>query len=388
MSKIQSDVYNAAIPANSLTFYGLAYFVKAEDSAGHTTYSDTLSHEIYFPDEYFTTSEIKSAFQTGFPRGEWHMVSAPAVLDKPGISDVLFDETELKSYGIPNWKLFSYEDSNNDGITDSNVEYSSNLESSIFRFKTGKAFWLKANPEGEKIEIDVSAGQILALEPIAITLKPGWNQIGNPFAFPILFSTSNSMIVDKLYLPDGNGGYQLTDIMQPWAGYFIFVDGSQSTNLTFNPILSTPLGKPVVEDGEWILQLSASSGQYRDDINYIGINEKSLNGCDNKDYPEPPTMGEYVSLRFLHAEWDKLCKYFTSDIRYSIEQGQIWKFEIVSNLKNSMMVLNWSNLETSLPGLKFTLYDLDRNKIIDMNFVFVLLIIIKTSKEIITRYSL
>ena len=94
-----------------------------------------------------------------------------------------------------NWKLFSYEDSNTDAITDSNLEYSSNLESSIFRFKPGKAFWFKANAEGEKIVIDVSAGQILALEPMAITLKPGWNQIGNPFAFPIAFSGTQAKLL-------------------------------------------------------------------------------------------------------------------------------------------------------------------------------------------------
>ena len=101
---------------------------------------------------------------------------------------------------------------------------------------------------------------------------------------------------------------------------------------SFNPILSTQLEKPVFEDSEWILQLSVSSGHYKDDINYIGMSKTSLDGWDNNDYPEPPTMGEYVSLRFPHGEWDKLCKYYTSDIRYSIGQGQIWEFEIESSL--------------------------------------------------------
>lgn len=369
MSQVQSNVYNAAIPASSITFYGLAYFVKAEDSASHITYSDTLSQEIYFPDDYFTTSDIKSAYQTGYPRGEWRMISVPALLNNPKINNVLFDETELKGYGAPNWKLFSYEDTNSDAITDSNLEYSSNLESSIFRFTTGKAFWFKANEEGEKIVLDVSAGQILALEPMAITLKPGWNQIGNPFAFPIAFTPVHAQIVDKLYMPNGTGGYQLTTTIQPWAGYFVYVNGTQSVNLECVPKFKPTVAKTTTDEMDWEIQLIADCNESKDEINYFGVSSYCSDGWDKKDYPEPPVIGDYISVYFPHKEWQESCECFTSDIKNEIGAGQVWDFQVETNQKSSRVTLRWSSIKEPGSDLKIELFDVSRNRNIDMRSV-------------------
>ncbi|MBD3342234.1 MAG: choice-of-anchor D domain-containing protein, partial [Candidatus Lokiarchaeota archaeon] len=361
----QNDIYTATIPASEVTCNGIAYFVKAEDESGHTTVSDTLSHEIYFDNGSLSTNIQYSAYVNGFPRGQWYMLSIPAILNNISVGAVLNDESELGSYGEPNWRLFSYEDTNDDGINDGYQEF--NSEPSNFRFNSGKSFWLKANPEGDLIEIDVGAGYILPLDPITITLKPGWNQIGNPFAFPIRFPNLNPVISDKLYLPTGNGGYQLTEIMHPWAGYFIYVAGAQEIDLTLEPAISTSLPKSKIDETEWMLQLSASAGHSKDDINFIGISPTSSNEWDNNDYPEPPTIGEFVSLRFPHRDWEKYCQYYTSDIRYSIDNGQVWEFEVTSNLNNAEIVLNWSELKPSLSDLRYKLYDIDRNKSVDMN---------------------
>lgn len=366
LSQGQGDNYFVTIPSSALTFSGLAYFIKAEDSSGNRTISDTLSQAIYFQDGVLTTSRIASPYQAGYPRGEWHQISAPAVLDQASLTSVLNDETELGNYGEPNWRLFSYQDTDGDHITDGYVEYRSDLAASVFRFDSGKAFWLKANPNGAKIEIDVGAGYILPLQAQVIHLKPGWNQIGNPFAFPIAFSPNDSRIVNKLYLPDGSGGYQLTTTMQPWAGYFIFVNGNAAVDLKLAPIPGNPLNKTIADDADWMIQINASCGASTDEINYLGINETSADEWDSNDYPEPPAIGEYISLYFPHEDWQEGCKNFTSDFRNSIGEGQVWNLMVTTNQKSSEVNLSWNQLIPAGENLQFQLYDCNRNQTIDM----------------------
>ncbi len=366
MSQGQGENYQVNIPGSVMTLAGLAYFIKAEDLSGNATFSDTLSQAIYFVDGALTTSSSQSHYQAGFPRGEWHQISAPAILDQPSLAAVLNDETELGSYGEPNWRLFSYQDTNGDNVADSYMECRPDVASSIFRFDSGKAYWLKANPVGAKIEIDVGAGYVLPLEPQTIPLKPGWNQIGNPFAFPISFSPNDSRIVNKSYLPDGKGGYQLTTNLLPWAGYFVFVNGNGAVDLKLAPIPDNPLNKTIADDVEWLFQINASCGTSTDQINYLGISETSTDEWDSNDYPEPPAIGEYISLYFPHEDWQESCKNFTSDFRNSVGEGQVWNLMETTNQKSSEVNLSWNQLITADENLQFQLYDCNRNKTIDM----------------------
>jgi len=365
MSQGANHSFSGIIPASAMTFAGLAYFIKAEDSSGNTTFSDTLSNPIYFLDNALRTSRLQCPYQPGYPRGEWFMVSVPAILEQASVSAVLMDETELGNYGEPNWRLFSYQDADGDNVTDSYMEFRSDLESSVFRFDSGRAFWLKANPAGNQIEIDVGAGHILPLQPKTIQLNPGWNQVGNPFAFPIAFSPSSEQVVDQLYLPDGSGGYQLTTTMQPWAGYFVFVNGNENVNIALAPKSGSLLEKPFENESDWKIQVCASCGASKDEINYLGINELSRDEWDGKDYPEPPGIGDYISLYFPHRNWSPTCENYTTDFRSEIGDGQVWDFNVWTNIKSDI-TLTWHIIKNLDTDLQISLYDRNRNEIINM----------------------
>ena len=315
-----------------------------------------------------TMSNTQNPYKSGYPRGKWYMLSIPAKLNNPTVSQVFDNEAELGSYGEPNWRLFSYNDSDNNGMTDSYIEFDVNQPSSIFQFTTGKAFWLKANPEGSKIAIDVGAGYVLPLEPHTISLKAGWNQIGNPFAFPIAFFPNDLSIANQLYLPDGAGGYHLTTTMLPWNGYFIYVNGNNNVELVLTPSLSKSLQKDYVESGEWVMQIATYCCDSKDEINYLGISEISSDNYDIKDLPEPPAIGDHISLYFPHPDWQQRCKQYTSDFRLNMKDGQVWNFEVTTNQNSPEITLNWEMIYAAQPDLKFILYDINRAQSIDMKF--------------------
>ncbi|MFZ5516882.1 MAG: choice-of-anchor D domain-containing protein [Candidatus Zhuqueibacterota bacterium] len=367
MSEGTGQVYSAALPASAITFLGLACFIRAEDSAGNVSATDTLSWPIRFSDGALTTGLDGSPYASGYPRGEWRMISAPANLDEKTVAAILLDETALGSYGEPNWRLFSFKDTDGDGANDGYAEYQASLESSVFSFSAGKAFWLKANPEGGAIHIDAGPGQVLPLETKSITLSPGWNQVGNPFAFPISFSPADENIVDQLYAPDGTGGYELTTVLLPWAGYFVFVNGASAVELSFDPENARPLNKMAESGNGWRLRIVAECGGSRDRINSLGVSEAGSDAWDKRDYPEPPVPGNYVSLYFPHADWPGRCKAYTSDIRQYLGQGQIWDVRVKSNEGAGAVRLNWAMDQPPETDLEILLYDKNRNKTIDMN---------------------
>ncbi|MBN1352602.1 right-handed parallel beta-helix repeat-containing protein [candidate division KSB1 bacterium] len=361
-----NNMYSATIPASAVTFEGLAYFIRAVDGAGFTAQSDTFSYSLYFPAGTLATNMSHSAYSGGFPRGQWHMLSIPAVLDETSADQVLGDETELGEYGEPNWRLFSYQDTDGDGVTDGYREFEPSNQTDHFRFTSGNAIWLKANPQGETINIDTGTGYVPALEAIQLTLKPGWNQIGNPFAFPITFSPAHQKVVDQLYFPDGTGGYALTTAMQPWNGYFAYVQGSNSVEISLYPRSETSFRKSISENDILAIQLRAYCGRARDEINSCGINTSCSDGWDSRDYPEPPEIGESISLHFPHPDWQLRCKRYTSDFRNNIGNGQIWEFNVATHQTNHRIDLHWDVSYYSQEELKLLLYDRNRDRSIDM----------------------
>jgi len=52
---------------------------------------------------------------------------------------------------------------------------------------------------------------------------------------------------------------------------------------------------------------AAQSQAAIDEDNLIGLNSAASAGWDQLDRPEPPVIGELVSVYFPHTEWDQLC---------------------------------------------------------------------------------
>ena len=159
--------------------------------------------------------------------------------------------------------------------------------------------------------------------------------IGCPFYFSVAwddcFITSDS--VGTLYYYDAEEGYRLDwPYFEPWEGYFIYNADVVNHTLYIQPKETTVALAKGIRDGllkdigeaEWLIRLSAETDQAKDQDNFAGVRGNATNLWDHRDRPEPPPVGEYVSLYFDHPEWKFRPGRYAADVRAQGEEGYVW----------------------------------------------------------------
>jgi len=336
--------YAGIIPPAVVTERGFFYAVTATDSLGNQSTSGSFFVSVRFP-----AGTQTQAVPGGRDLNAYRMVSAPSTLDVPAMEAVLA-ASGFGPHDTTEWRVFQYRGGEN-------VELDS-LTSNTFSFVPGEAFWMiSARDRG----LDFGAGESIRADTSAsVTLRPGWNQVGNPFAFPVSWDailTANSTIIisDPFGFQDV---YDKASVLNPYQGYFIFNHLDSYVTLTIPPAEAqeTTIVNKRQRDG-WRLQVVAVCGQAEDRFNFVGISEEASLRWDRLDNPEPPTIGDFVSVYFPHAEWQRLAHNYTTEFRPSMEGGQVWDVEIASNIANATVVVSFPGVADIPADLAVTLFD-------------------------------
>jgi hypothetical protein len=291
------------------------------------------------------------------------MISVPLDLDDKTVGKVLSD------LGTPNpksWRLFSDQS-----------EVSTRTDAI---FTLGKSYWLYHRFEFGA-SISLGTGQV-AGNQVAITLQPGWNQIANPYTYPIDWVTdtdasSNPQIKGPIkYTGDHyigiaqvspHDGTTFTEL-QPWDGYWVYNSSTAVETLTVSPSRSLSKTKggnkmvnsPRVQDG-WKINFSAQAGKYSDVYNYIGAAEDASDFEDRYDLPELPVIGDYVSVSYDHAHENGNNYPFTIDYKKTWDQGYSWDMLVESNMRDKPVRLDW--IAENLPAnYQIGILDISNNK--------------------------
>ena len=198
----------------------------------------------------------------------------------------------------------------------------------------GRGFWLATSRPGQVIT--TGPGTAATLEFITnITLNAGWTFIGTPYDFSVDQSQITTSTGEALDIRSFQGSWaNHIGPLVPFQGYAVAsVGGGQ---LEVNPFLvtttktgSTP-GKSTDPSAayDWALRLSAVSESAVDDDNVIAIAREASTGWDRMDRPEPPVIGNYISLYFPHPDWDVPFDRFNTDVRASFGERESWLFEV------------------------------------------------------------
>ena len=343
------DNFSSVIPANSLTERGLEYYISSIDSINQDSNTDT-----FFVSVNFGSGVQTAQISGGTSQSAYRMISSPNLLEKTFI-DSIFSASGFGAIDTTSWRVFLYQDTGY-------VELDSMIfEDATFTFKPGEAFWLISDRDRM---IDYGSGVSLRSDTIfTMTLEPGWNQIGLPFAFPVawnsIFTTSGEPDVEMPWLYTGS--YAIADTLEPFEGYFVLNRSNNRIDLKIPPIAAEASGEPLarlnLSHANWALQIKATCQEALDDFNFLGVYEQASDSWDALDHTEPPPIGDYVSVYFPHKDWRVHPNNYTTDFRTTVANGQTWSFIVNTNIRSSEAKVVIMGIETLPHDLEIILLD-------------------------------
>jgi len=334
--------YQFFVPASSVTTRGVEYYIAAEDSfdtpaqypfAGYfsvqvrindhgETQHDTLGNSIPQPN--------------GGEQGAYRLFSVPLDLNDKNPRAILEDDLGL--YNKKKWRFYELQA---DQLDQSYAEIPDTA-----KMAPGKAFWLIVKEAGKIIDTGPGISNPTDKE-YAIPLYPKWNFVANPFNFPItmnklrLRSNGQSPLLRSYTGSWSPMSTQIT-VFEPFEGYAVDNKLNIIDTLFINPDLSSsssPLAKdfPSIlnESILWSIHIIAQCQDARDEDNVAAIVSSASQNWDEIDQPEPPVIGDYVSVYFPHRDWQTLAKTYCLDARPD-PTGEIWAFEVKTNIRDKV----------------------------------------------------
>lgn len=299
-------VFSAEIPAEVMTVRGLDLYGEFVDEGELSTFPEENPEENPFRLRIFlgtVRAEVALA-----PR-QYRMISVPVDIGPSSIAAVLADDfgaQENSRWRAARWQpeFEVYDGSVGQTVTG------------------GDAFWA-ITATGGAFDVDAAT----STEPDSmntITLAPGQNQIGNPFAFPVAW---DDVIADgAVSLPmrfDGVSPYVEVTRLEPWEGYFVSNDTGRPVTLTV-PALEAGGGRRLaVTAASYTVRLSGWSEAYGDTLNVVGFAADAAPGRDRLDLREPPMIGEHLRVSVLGdgSRWIR-------NLRPEPNDGDFWDVEI------------------------------------------------------------
>jgi subtilisin family serine protease len=226
----------------------------------------------------------------------------------------------------------------------------------------------------------------------------GWNMIANPFESPVDWGTVTFIADGQRYdlreamseevgitegvlfsfVSTATGGYyefapDPTDaVMEFMGGYWLHVL-RDATLVIYNPAVGvaggaaqvrSTLAKPAPTKDEWTLRLSASSGEYADPANYVGVHPLATEGYDlGLDISKPPALVRELSLSMVPRSASYKAGRYARDVRSSLGERHEWDIEVSSTLSEAPVTLSWENLnQTVPPNVQLILRDVEAGR--------------------------
>jgi hypothetical protein len=334
MSKT-GDSYQAVIPAAAVTSRGIEYYITASDyssnssrlpASGVTVIQITISGE----------GLAKSAAQpSGSAQNAYRLISIPVDATNKNPDAILLDD--LGAYDNTKWRFYELK------ADQTYAEYGSTST-----INPGKSFWLITKDAGKIIDSGPGKSN-LTDKPFAIPLNPGWTFIGNPFNFDIPFTKVTRKSGGTMDIRYYNGSWATaTTPLIPFEGYAVANTLANVDTLLVDPQIGTVTPKASLAKAAnelWSINISAECQEAKDMDNKISVVSDANSGFDEMDKPEPPIIGEYVSVYFPHSEWNGVFKNYSTDARPTPVIGDTWEFELKSNIENKIQ-LDFSSIET------------------------------------------
>ncbi len=350
------NLYVATIPDSIITFRGLEYYIVAKDVYANKT---RIPQQNIFSIQVSSTGDGLSRGTpqpNGSEQNAYRLISIPFDATDKSPAAVLGDD--LGGYDNTKWRFFEL------GANQKYVEHPGTSP-----MDSGKAFWLIVKDVGKIL--DTGPGKSVSTNgKYSIPLDPGWTFIGNPFYFDIPFtklSKKSGGTLDARYY--GGSWTNAASPLKPFEGYA--VSSNISDTLFIDPQvypvdITTPKSAEETNTVQplWSISIHAQCNDAYDNDNIASVVTTASQAYDEQDKPEPPIIGNYVSVYFPHPEWNKVFKNYNVDARPEPSNGDVWDFNVASNMKEKV---NLKFLGIDDVPLKFDVWLIDMQSLSTQN---------------------
>jgi len=329
---------------------GLEYYLSSTDPTGNIgrlpATTNFYTHLVYNTDNNLIPSE-RLGF--GGTTTGWRIFSIPFELSSNNAVSTVLDELntlEIKK----DWRLVTLKDNT------SWDEYPSEFST----FTRGKGYFINIRtPVGGGIKLPTATAPTNNRTNLfQISLKAGWNQIGNPYLTPINWSdvvTFNNLTGTAQQLKTYSGSYNNGTSLQPFEGGFVLAASAVTISIPFagQTAAGGRVGETTFEEGDWVLPLTLKQGEIENNFGGIGMHQQADFSYDQLDDINAPRFLDYIEMNFDHPE--HFAKRFARDV-VPKQDDYTWTFAVGASL-NEDAELSWDN--TLLKDLPQDLFLLD-----------------------------
>jgi hypothetical protein len=360
MTKGDGDAYSAAIEAAAVGDLGVEYKISATSSGG--TSADTKYTAVVVSSGGSGTTVPYDAF--GSEQKNYRIIAVPLELAAKTVAAVF---EELGAADKKKWRLSHYQNGSTTELTTSD------------NILAGQGYWLIIKESG--ISLSTGAGNTVAAtsdEPFSINLTSGWNQIGNPYPFNLLWQdvvdANPGLTTLRTFREDnpGGGDYPWGDgtVLRAKEGGF-FNNTNNLTKLKFpvikkasaSRVLPNPLVTNPLTDRNWQLYIVAKHDDLVNSISGIGMRENaSANGDAFDGYSMPRFFDRYLEINHRKTSG----KDFMSMDIVPPADDHVWEFDVETSETSRLITLEWDNTNFGDNDLGLILWDESRQYGIDM----------------------
>jgi len=238
----------------------------------------------------------------------------------------------------------------------------------------GKGYWFNSRHQATYNLENAVMPNVRDNQPAQISLQTGWNQIGNPYPFPInwvavlAFNNADTKVEALV-------GYSGTTKTSPTSlGVFesAYVRSSETITLDI-PFLSSLLARlrgnkqlrNPISDNEWDLTINLQSGPFRNEIGGVGMRENALDEMDPYDLSSPPRWMNSADIVFRKNDWSPGPKKLTRNVVRTTDL-YIWEFDIESNVPEEPVEMSWDNSYFGDNGYQLIMVDQETQELVNM----------------------
>lgn len=365
--------YSILVQDTWLDELGIEYYFKARDKAGNTTRTPSATALRASPSLSFP------ALPVGKLVTDYRIVAFPYRLSTDNNIASVYNGVPWTDKAKASIWWWDPSLQNNAG------DYVQHTTTSTLQtIDAGKGYWVLLGDPFTPQLANITSPNYSQTNLFSMTLKPGWNQIGNPYPVGInwddviAFNATNNpaALFSSLYSFDGSGYKKITDseILKAFEGGFVKNLSSSDiiVKIPFaNNITDEGSSKKVerkADDGAWESYLYIEQNKFTNKLGGFGMHPNGKIEIDRLDNFNPPAFVKIPEINFTKEVYaDKNRETLSKDI-VSLQKKYQWEFSLAAELDQPAKLI-WSAERLSSVNEDIYLFDQERLMLIDMKTI-------------------